>query len=77
MLTRLVSASVKVDEESQDRLSLLLVLRRTLQTCITRRDMGTWEVIHLVLHTPSVHHDLEFAIASTQSTSQEVVGGPE
>lgn len=69
VLTHMVSASAGLAEDDPDRLSLQQILRRTLQTCATRRDMGAQEDMHLLLQTPSVHHDLETLAQRSQHSS--------
>ena len=73
LLARLVRESAGMDEGDDNRLSLQQILRRVLQTCTTRRDMGAQEVMHLLMQTPSVHHNLEFVITSTVVNNTEVV----
>lgn len=53
-----VSASAEMEEGSQNLLSLQQILRRTLQSYATRWAMAVQEVMHLLLHTPSVLLDL-------------------
>lgn len=77
LLAQLVRESERMDEGDENRLSLVQILRRVLQTCTTRRDMGAQEVMHLLMQTASVYHDLEFVRASTVLNSHEVVGNAE
>lgn len=64
LLARLVRESAAMDEGDDNRSSLQQIVRRVLQTCTTRRDMGAQELMRLLIQTPSVHHSLEFVIAS-------------
>ncbi|CAM9191521.1 unnamed protein product, partial [Pylaiella littoralis] len=73
LLTRLVRESGELEEGDENRLSLRQILRRVMQTCTTRRDMGAQEMMHLLMQTPSVNHDLEFVTASATAATSEVV----
>ena len=74
MLTRLVAAAAALDANDETTMTLPLLLKVVIM-CTTSRDMSVQEVMHLLLQSSGVVHNLEFVRASTQFTDVEVVAG--
>ena len=74
MLTRLVAAAAALDANDETTMTLPLLLKVVIM-CTTSRDMSVQEVMHLLLQSSGVVHNLEFVRASTQCTDVEVVAG--